>query len=69
MTNKGTCRYCKNIVFFDDSVDDDESEEKAVTMCDALVHGYGSGQKNGRKEQRTTLSLQFTRQTKRCVNI
>ena len=34
MTNKGTCRYCKNIVFFDDPVDDDESEEKAVTMCD-----------------------------------
>lgn len=41
MTNKGTCRYCKNIVFFDDPVDDDESEEKAVTMCDcqgARIH-------------------------------
>lgn len=34
MTDTGTCRYCKNIILFDEKVSESEAKEKAVMLCD-----------------------------------
>lgn len=41
MTNKGTCKYCMNIVLFGEEIPDDQAEEHAIMMCDcqgARIH-------------------------------
>lgn len=41
MTNKGTCKYCMNIVLFGEEIPNEQAEEHAIMMCDcpgARIH-------------------------------
>lgn len=34
MTNRGTCKYCMNTIFFSEEIPDAQAEEHAIMMCD-----------------------------------
>ena len=41
MANKGTCKYCMNIVLFGEEIPNEQAEEHAIMMCDcpgARIH-------------------------------
>ena len=41
MANKGTCKYCMNIVLFGEEIPNEQAEKHAIMMCDcpgARIH-------------------------------